>query len=200
MKLYYSTGACSLSPHIVLKELGLPYTLVKVDMKKKLTEDGQDFLKITKKGQVPAIQLDSGEVLTEGVAIVQYLQSLVPEKEIVPQGPGLVKYRQIEWLNFITSELHKSWSPLFRPDTTDEEKNRARSNLASKFLHLEEPLTKSVYLMGDNFTAADAYLFTVLSWSKFTQVELPLFLTEYLAKVASRPAVQAALKDEGLIK
>lgn len=200
MKLYYSTGACSLSPHIVLKELGLPYKLVKVDMKKKETEDGQDFLKITKKGQVPALQLDSGEVLTEGVAIVQYLQSLVPEKEIIPQGPGLLKYRQLEWLNFITSELHKSWSPLFRPDSSEEEKKKTKANLASKFHHLEEPLTKGPYLMGENFTAADAYLFTVLSWSKFSQVELPAFLTEYLARVASRPAVQAALKDEGLIK
>ncbi|HXH74258.1 MAG TPA: glutathione transferase GstA [Bacteriovoracaceae bacterium] len=200
MKLYYSPGACSLSPHIVLREANIPFTLVKTDLKKKTTETGENFLPINPKGQVPTLQLGNGEVLTEGVAIVQYIASLVPEKELIPTGPGLIKYHQLEWLNFITAELHKGFSPLFSPVVSEDEKAKARAALLLKFNYLEAPLTKSTYLMGETFTAADAYLFTVCSWANPTKVTLPRFLTEYVARVGARPAVKAALEAEGLTK
>ncbi len=197
MKLYYSPGACSLSPHIVALELGLPVTTVKADVRKKVLENGESFLTINPKGQVPTLQLGNGEVLTEGVAIVQYLASLKPEKKMIPEG--FAKFHQLEWLNFISSELHKGYSPLFR-DNTEEVKTAARANLTSKFNYLETALTKNTFLMGDTFTCADAYLFTVLSWSPMVKVEVPKFISEYLGRVSARPAVQAAMKAEGLTK
>jgi glutathione S-transferase len=200
MKLFYSPGACSLSPHIVFKEAGVPVTLVKTDVRNKTTEAGENFLAITPKGQVPCLQLDNGEVLTEGVAIVQYIASLAPQKELIPTGAGTAKFHQLEWLNFISTELHKGFSPLFSPDTTDEMKAKVKENLARKFNHLEAPLTRSTYLMGETFTAADAYLFTVCSWGKHVNVTLPKFVTAYLERVAARPAVKAALEAEGLTK
>lgn len=198
MKLYYSAGACSLSPHIVALELGLPLETIKTDVRAKKTEKGDDFFKITPKGQVPALQLDNGEVLTEGVAIVQYLASLKPEMKMIPEG--FAKFRQLEWLNYISAELHKGYSGFFNPSATDADKDNLRANLAKKFVHLEAPLTKGTYLMGDTFTCADAYLFTVLGWSGHVKVELPKHLQDYLARVSARPAVQAAMKAEGLIK
>jgi glutathione S-transferase len=198
MKLYYSPGACSLSPHIVALELGLNVTPVKTDLRKKTTEAGEDFTKITPKGQVPALQLDNGDVLTEGVAIVQYLASLKPEKKLIPEG--FAKFKQLEWLNFIATEVHKTYSGFFNPAATDAEKNNLREKLNSKFSYLETALSKNQYLMGNDFTCADAYLFTVLSWSGHVKVELPKFLQDYTARVAQRPAVQAAMKAEGLTK
>lgn len=200
MKLYYSPGACSLSPHIVLREAGLPFTLVKTDIRKKKTEAGEDFLKINPKGQVPTLQLDNGEILTEGVAIVQYIASLVPEKNLIPHGPGLAKYHQLEWLNFITSELHKGYSPLFSPEWTDAEKEKFRGKISAKFSVLEAPLSKNTFLMGEAFTCADAYLFTVLGWSQYVKLTMPKFLNDYLERVRARPSVQEALKAEGLLK
>lgn len=198
MKLYYATGACSLSPHIVALELGLQLTPIKTDLRKKTLENGEDFLKVSPKGQVPTLQLDNGEILTEGVAIVQYLASLAPEKKLMPDG--FAKFKQLEWLNFVSAELHKSYSGFFDPTSTDEFKNKLRERLAMKFSHLESTLSKNSYLMGDQFTCADAYLFTVLSWSGYAKVELPKFLSDYTARVAARPAVQAAMKSEGLTK
>ena len=200
MKLYYSTGTCSLSPHIVALELGLPLEPVKTDIRGKKTEKGEDFFKINPKGQVPTLQLDNGEILTEGVAIVQYLASLKPEKKMIPDG--FAKFHQLEWLNFVTAELHKGYSGFFNPEATDADNDKLRSNLAKKFAYLEAPLTKGTYLMGETFTCADAYLFTVLGWSAYpmVKVELPKFLQDYQARVATRPAVQAAMKAEGLTK
>ncbi len=197
MKLYYSPGACSLSPHIVALELGLPVTAVKTDIRKKVLENGESFLKINPKGQVPTLQLDNGEILTEGVAIVQYFASLAPEKKMIPEG--FAKFHQLEWLNFVSTELHKGYSPLFR-DGSDEVKAAARANVQSKFNYLETALSKNTYLMGDTFTCADAYLFTVLSWSAYAKIELPKFIQEYVGRVSARPAVQAAMKAEGLTK
>ncbi len=200
MKLFYSPGACSLSPHIVLKEAGLPFTLIKTDVKNKTTETGDNFLTINPKGQVPTLQLDNGEILTEGVAIVQYIASLAPQKEMIPTGAGTEKFHQLEWLNFISTELHKGFSPLFSPDITPEIKTKSMENLAKKFNYLEAPLTKSTYLMGETFTAADAYLFTVCSWANYVQVPLPKYLSAYLERVATRPAVKQAMEAEGLLK
>ncbi len=197
MRLYYSPGACSLSPHIVALELGLPVEIFKTDVRTKKTEKGDDFFKINPKGQVPTFQLDNGEVLTEGVAIVQYMASLAPEKKLIPDG--FDKFRQLEWLNFISTELHKGYSPLFG-DASPEVKEKAIANLTKKFQYLEPALTKGPFLMGAAFTAADAYAFTVLSWSKHVNVPVPKFIEEYLLRVAARPAVQAALKAEGLTK
>lgn len=198
MKLYYSPAACSLSPHIVANEAGVPITLVKTDTRKKTTETGENFLTISPKGQVPCLQLDNGEILTEGVAIVQYIASLAPEKELIPSGPGLAKFRQLELLNFISTELHKSFTPLFFPETTPEVKAKTHEILAKKFGYLEERLSKSTYLMGDNFTAADAYLFTVSGWAHYVKMPLPKFISDYCARVAARPAVKAAMQAEGL--
>jgi glutathione S-transferase len=197
MKLYYSPGACSLSPHIILKELGLPYQLIKVDLRAKTTETGANFLAINPKGQIPTLELDSGEMLSEGVAIVQYLADLAPEKGLMPIT-GMARYRQLEWLNFISSELHKGFSPLFNPGMNDEGKQMARTNLQNKFKTLEGALGAGNFLMGSSFTLADAYLFTVLSWANYAKVELPVYLQDYLKRVALRPAVQAALSAEGL--
>lgn len=200
MKLYYSPGTCSLSPHIVALELGLPITPMKTDIRKKVLENGESFLKINPKGQVPTLQLDNGEILTEGVAIVQYLASLKPEKKMIPEG--FARFHQLEWLNFIASEVHKSYSGFFDPSATDADKEKLRAKLATKFAHLEAPLTKGPFLMGETFTAADAYLFTVVGWSAIpvVNVTVPKFLQDYTARIAARPAVQTAMKAEGLLK
>ncbi len=198
MKLYYSPGACSLSPHIVALELGLPVTLVKADVRKKVLENGDSFLKINPKGQVPTLQLDNGEVLTEGVAIVQYMASLKPEKKMIPEG--FARFHQLEWLNFVSTEMHKSYGVFWDPTATDAEKEKGRAKLNQKFSYLEPILTRGPFLMGETFTPADAYLFTVLNWSGMVKVELPKFIQDYTARVAARPAVQAAMKAEGLLK
>lgn len=198
MKLYYSTGACSLSPRIVAAELGLPLEAIKTDLRKKTLENGEDFLKINPKGQVPTLELDNGELLTEGVAIVQYLASLVPGNTMMPEG--FARFKQLELLNFITSELHKTFSWLFDPTATDEFKQKIHERLATRFSYLEGALTKNTYLMGETFTCADAYLFNILSWADYVKVSLPPFLKDYTARVARRPAVVAAMKAEGLIK
>lgn len=197
MKLYYSPGACSLSPHIVALELGLSVQPVKTNVREKKLEDGSDFRKVNPKGQVPTLELDNGEVLTEGVAIVQYMASLAPEKKLIPEG--FEKFRQLEWLNFISTELHKGFTPFFR-NPSAEAREMAVQNLNQKFSYLEPALTKNQYLMGETFTAADAYAFTVLSWAKMVNVETPKFIQDYLTRVATRPAVQSAMKAEGLTK
>lgn len=161
MKLYYSPGACSLSPHIVLREAGLSFDVEKVDLKAKLTEKGADFTKVNPKGQVPTLQLDSGEILTEGPVIVQYIADKNPGAALIGAAGSMERYRVQEWLNHITSELHKGFSPLFNPATPDAYKDIARANLGKKFDALDKHLAGHQYLMGDKFTVADAYLFTV---------------------------------------
>ena len=200
MKLYYSTGACSLSPRIVLMEAGLPFTAEKTDLKSKKTADGADYLAINSKGSVPALGLDDGQVLTEGPAIVQYLADLKPESGLAPRAGTFERYRLMEMLNYITSELHKGFSPLFKPDTPAETKKTTLDNLAKKFDWLSAHLGGRKFLMGDTFTVADAYLFTVLRWSALVHVDLSRWpvLTAYLARVGDRPKVKEALQAEGL--
>jgi len=201
VKLYYAPGTCALSPHIVLTELALAHQLMKVSTKTKKMEDGGDYLQVNPKGYVPTLELDDGQRLTEGPAIVQYLADLVPAAKLAPANGTMERYRLQEWLNFITSELHKQFSPLFYPTTPDEVKESQRTKLAGRFNWLSQRLEGKDYLMGSQFTVADAYLFTVLRWSGSTGIDLakwPL-LTQYVARVAARPQVQAAMKAEGLV-
>jgi glutathione S-transferase len=200
MKLYFSTGACSLSPRIVLMEAGLPFTAEKVDLKSKKTASGADYLAINSKGSVPALELDDGQVLTEGPAIVQYLADLKPETQLAPRAGSFARYRLMEILNFITSEVHKGYSPLFKPDTPPDARKIALDNLAKRLDWLSTQLDGKKFLMGDTFTVADAYLFTVLRWSSLVHVELSRWpvLTAYVARVGERPKVKEALHAEGL--
>jgi glutathione S-transferase len=202
MKLYFSPGACSLSPHIVLQEAGLKFDTEKVSLADKKTENGNDYLTINPKGYVPALQLDGGDVLTEGPAIVQYVADQVPEKKLVPAAGSIERYRLVEWLNFISTELHKSFSPLFKPNVPEETKQAARDLLAKRLTFVAGELKDSEYVMGNQFTVADAYLFTVLNWAGFVKLDLSPWpvLSAYQKRVAARPAVQAAMKAEGLIK
>jgi len=200
MKLFIKPGACSLSPHIVLEELGLPYETEVVDLARKTTASGQDFLAINPKGYVPALLLDSGELLTEGPAIVQYLADLAPEKQLAPANGSVARYQLQSWLTFIGTELHKSFSPFFNPKAPQEWKDIARANLERRLAYVAQQLEGRDYLLGSDFSVADAYLFTVLGWSKFIKLDLGAWpaLVAYQARVAARPAVQEALKAEGL--
>lgn len=202
MKLYYSPGACSLSPHIVIRELGLPVELEKTDLGGKKTAKGADFLTINPKGQVPTLELDDGQVLTEGPAIVQYLADRKPEGGLIPAAGSMDRYRVQEWLNHITSELHKSYTPLFNPQAPEEYKTIARANLAKRYRRIDEQLKGKAYLMGDRFTVADAYLFTVTNWARHVGVDLSEFpnLQAFQQRVAERPGVKEAMKAEGLSK
>ncbi|MGL4495652.1 MAG: glutathione transferase GstA [Beijerinckiaceae bacterium] len=202
MKLYFSPGACSLSPHIALHELGLDHSLVRVDLAKKVTETGADFRAINPRGQVPTLELDDGTVLTEGPAIVQYLADRKPDSSYMPKAGTIDRTRAQGWLNYVSTELHKSFSPLFRPNTPDEYKTIVRGNLANHFTWLDGELSGRPYLMGDTFTAPDAYLFVVSNWAKLVGVDIDGFknVTAFRDRVGARPAVQAAMKDEGLIK
>ena len=202
MKLYYSPGACSLSPHIALREAGLPFELAMASTKTKKLADGSDYLAINPKGQVPALQLDNGEVLTEGPAIVQYIADQAPASGLAPAAGTLPRYRLMEWLNYITSELHKSFSPLFNPAATPEMKSAATARLQAGFTWVDQQLAGKTWLMGDTFSVADGYLFTVANWANFVKLDLSPYpqLQAYLGRVAARPAVQAALKAEGLLK
>jgi glutathione S-transferase len=200
MKLYYSPGACSLSPHIALLEAGLPYDLVKVDLKEKKTENGDDFTKINPKGQVPALMLDSGEVLTEGPVIVQAIADKAAAKNLAPANGTDERYRMQEWLNFTTSELHKNFSPLFNPAIPEEVKNFFRERIMGKFKYADSQLAGRDYLMGKQFTVADGYLFVMLAWADRMKMDLSAFknLAAYKARVAARSKVQEALAKEGL--
>lgn len=201
MKLYYSPGACSLSPHIVLLETGLPFTMEKTNLKSKKTESGADYLTVNPKGSVPALQLDDGQILTEGPAIVQYLADQRPESGLAPRAGSLERYRLMEMLNYISSELHKNFSPLFNPGASADWKKAAADNLRHRFDWLSGRIDGKTYLMGDRFTVADAYLFTVLGWCGHAGIDLGQWpvLAAYEARVGHRPKVQEALKAEGLI-
>jgi glutathione S-transferase len=201
MKLYYFPGACSLAPHIVLCETGLSYKIEKVDLTNKVTETGEDFLSINPKGFVPALRLDNGQILTEAQVIVQYIADQAPAKNLVPLAGSLARYRVMEWLAYISTDLQKGFAPLFNPDTTDETRMTVEANLARQFDYVASKLEKSEYLVGDRYTIADAYLFTVLGWASYVEVDLDEWpdLDAYLGRIAERPAVQAAMKEEGLI-
>jgi glutathione S-transferase len=203
MKLYYAPGACSLSPHIVLREAGLKFDLERVDLAaKKLKESGADYLQINPKGQVPLLQLDGGDKLTEGPAIVQYIADQKPESGLAPPNGTMPRYHVQEWLNFVTSDLHKVFAPLFRATTPEEFVKITKETLADKFAYLDQHLAKNQYLMGDKFTVADAYCFVVVGWSKYKDIDLARWpnLKAYMDRVAARPKVQEAMKAEGLIK
>ena len=202
MKLYYSPGACSLSPHIALREAGLSFDLVLASTKTKKLQDGSDFYAINSKGSVPVLELDNGERLTEGPAIVQYIADLAPASNLAPAAGSMARYRLQEWLNYITSELHKGFSPLFNPATPEDYKPLARAALMARFTWVNAQLEGKQYLMGDQFTVADAYLFVVSNWGQYVGVDVSGFehLVAFRARVAARPAVQEAMKAEGLLK
>jgi glutathione S-transferase len=202
MKLYYSPGACSLSPHIALREADLPFDLQKVDLKSKQMDGGGDFTAVSAKGYVPALILDDGQMLTEGPAIVQYIADRKPESGLAPKAGTLERYRLMEWLNFISAELHKTFAPLFHPEVAAEWRQASRDKIAQRLDFIEKHLQGKDYLMGKQFTVADGYLFTVLNWSNLVGFDLgkwPL-VQAYLARVAARPKVREALKAEGLMK
>lgn len=198
LTLFYAPNTCSLSPHIVLRELGLPFRLVKVDNKTKLTEHGDDFLAINPKGYVAALQLGNGEVLTEGPAIVQYLADLKPEAQLAPANGSWARVRLQETLNFITSELHAGMSPLFNAAIPDEVKAILRERLFKRMGDIETTLQRTPYLMGEQFSVADAYLFTVLGWLRFFSIDLAQWpaINAFMKKVAQRESVRAALAVE----
>jgi len=202
MKLYYSPGACSLSPHIVLCELGLAHEPVRVDLKSHTTETGADYYNINPKGYVPALELADGQVLTEGPAIVQYVADQKPAAGLLPPAGTLERARVQEWLNFIGTELHKNFTPLFRPDASADWKAAARAQIDKRLGYVNDALAGKDYLTGKQFCVADAYLFTVLSWTKYMQIDLAPWphIAAYQARVAARPAVLAAMDSEGLLK
>jgi glutathione S-transferase len=201
MKLYYSPGACSLASHIALNETGLPFETDRIIKTTKMTVGGEDFMQVNPKGYVPAIRMDDGNILTEGAAVLQYIADQKPDSGLAPKAGTLERYRLQEWLTFIGTELHKSFSPLFNKNAPEEAKNYARDLLVKRLGYVETQLANRAYLLGDHFTVADAYLFVVAGWSRHVGVDLGPFpkLQEYLAQIAARPAVQAALKAEGLI-
>lgn len=200
MKLYYSPGACSLAPHIVLNELDQPYDLEKVDLAAKKTETGADFTAINGKGQVPTLDLGKGEVLTEVATILQYLSDKAQNAKLLPAFGSMDRYRAMETLNFVASELHKGIGGLFNPAMPEDGKKAIIARVQRSLGWLDKQLASKPYLLGDNFSAADAYAFTVLGWTKHVNVDLSPYahIVAYLDRVGQRPAVQAALKKEGL--
>ena len=200
MKLYYAPGVCSLSPHIVAREAGLEITLVKTDIRAKTMEGGADYRSVNPLGYVPALALDDGTLLTEGPAIVQYLADKAPEKKLAPTNGSVERYRMQSWLNFVSSEIHKGFSPLFNPAMPDEGKKLARERLLTRFAHVDQHLARNQYLMGSSFTAPDAYLFTTLRWTERVKIDLSAYpnLQAFMKRIEARPAVQAAMKAEGL--
>jgi glutathione S-transferase len=201
MKLYYSPGACSISPHIALCEAGIPHTIEKVDLRAKKTETGADYLPINPKGYIPALQLDNGEMLVEGVAIVQYIADQKPESGLAPKAGTMERYRLQEWLTFISSELHKAFSPLFNQAMPDEGKKIFRDRLAQRWAYVEKELAGKNYLMGSTFTVADGYLYNMTRWAKRVEMDLSGMpnITAFIARVEARPKVVEALKAEGLM-
>ena len=201
MKLYFSPGACSLAPHIVAREAQIALELETVDLQTKRTGSGRDFTTINAKGYVPALQLDNGEILTEGPAVIQYLADQKPNSHLAPAAGTLARYRFEEVLVYINSELHKSYGPLFNPAIGAEARSTTIANLQKRYALIENTLSKHSFLLGDQFTAADVYLFTITSWADHLKVDLSQFphLAAFQKRVSARPAVQAALREEGLI-
>ncbi len=201
-KLYYNPGACSLSPHIALREAGLPFTLVLANMKTHQLADGTDYYGINPKGYVPLLELDNGLRLSEGPAIVQYIADQAPASKLAPAAGTIERYQLMEWLNFITTELHKTYSPLFNPAMPEEAKTLFKTKLRSRYGWVDSQLAGKSYLMGEQFTVADGYLFTVTNWAKHVSLDMAGLdnIAAFSARVAARPAVQEALKAEGLNK
>lgn len=202
VKLYYSPGACSLSPHIVLREAGLAFEAVMAPTKTHQLPDGSDYYAINPLGYVPMLELDDGTRLREGPAIVQYIADQVPTKNLAPANGTLPRYRLQEWLTFIGTEIHKTFSPLFNPAMPEEGKKLSRDKLADRFKWIESELASKPFLMGEHFSVADAYLFTVTNWSAMQKIDLTPFphLVAWRTRIAARPAVQEAMKAEGLLK
>lgn len=200
MKLYYVPGVCSLASHIALRESGLPFELDKMDPATRRAASGESYLETNPKGSVPALRLDNGEVLTEGAVILQYVADQAPSSQLAPPAGTMARYRLAEWLNYIASEVHKQYSPLFNPKLTPEWRENQVNMLAKRFDYLTQRLGKQSYLMGENFTVADAYLFVVLGWSARLKIDLNPWpsLKNYLTRIAARPSVQTAFKVEGL--
>lgn len=200
LKLYYVPGACSLCPHIVLHEAGLSFTLDKVNPKNKQTETGQDYNTINPKSYVPALVMNNGQLLTEAAVVAQYIADLAPEKKLAPLAGTIERYRLIEWLNYISTEIHKGFSPLFNPKLSEEAKAAAKERLSGRIGYAAKALEGKGYLMGKTFTIADAYLFTTLRWAHHVGLDLSPWpaLKGYMERIAARPAVQAAIKEEGL--
>ena len=200
MKLFYEPGACSLASHITLRESGKDFTLIGVDLMHKRMENGDDFLKVNPKGQVPALRLDDNTLLTEGVAIMQYIADSVADRQLLAPVGTINRYRTLEWLNYIATELHKGFTPLFRPDTPEDYKPTARALLDKKLAYIDESLANAQWISGSRFTIADAYLFTVLRWAFAVKLEMAGYknIAAYMERVAARPAVAAAMAAEGL--
>lgn len=201
MKLYFSPGACSLSPHIALREAGLPVTLEKVDLRAKLTASGADYRAINPKGYVPALETEEGVLLTEGPAIVQYVADRVPASKLAPAAGTIERYQLVEWLNFLSTELHKNFSPLFNPAASDDLRAGARANLESRYGYLDRALADREYLMGAQFSVADIYLFVLSNWTGMLKFDLTPYPNVLALKqrVSARPAVQEAMRAEGLL-
>jgi len=202
MKLFYSPGACSLSPHIVAREAGIDVELEKVDTQTHTFNGGTDYYKVNPKGYVPALEIKAGDILTEGPAIVQYLGDQKPQSGVVPPAGSAQRYRLQEMLGYINSEIHKSYSPLFNPNTKPEAAEERKQYLTKRYKYLDEKLAGKEYLVGNKFSAADAYLFTVTNWAQHVKLDLSQFanIQAFQKRVAARPAVQQAMKEEGLIK
>jgi glutathione S-transferase len=202
MQLYFSPGACSLASHITAREAGLHIDLKRADTKTKKLEDGSDYFAVNSKGAVPALRFDNGQVLTEGPVILQYLADQKPESQLAPKAGTIERYRLQEWLNYITSEVHKTFSPLFNPAANEAVKAYATENLGKRFDWIDKQLAGKQYLTGDTFTIADAYLFVVVNWSNFVGIDLGKWpaLKAFHARVAARPKVQEAMEAEGLVK
>lgn len=203
MKLYYAPGACSLSPHIALREAGLPVTLEKVDLVAGKTETGADYATVNPKGYVPALQFDDGTVLTEGAVIARYVADLAPGADLAPKPGSFERVRLEEIMNFIGSELHKAYTPLFLPDTSEEGKTAARNRIARKLAHIESILADGhAHLLGERFSVADGYLFTIVNWSESRGVSLDAFpkLRAFMARIGARASVQEAMRAEGLLQ
>jgi len=201
LKLFYKAGACSLASHIALEESGLAFEIEAVDLKTKLTASGADFNKINAKGYVPALLLDNGELLTEGPAIMQYIADQVPAKHLAPLNDGMARYRLQSWLTFIGTELHKNFSPFLNPAASSDSKAAAMANLERRLAYVAQQIDDKQFLLGNEFSIGDAYLFTVLGWAKYIDLDLGKWpaLVAYQERVGARPGVQAALKAEGLI-
>jgi glutathione S-transferase len=202
LKLYYSPGACSLSPHIALHESGLEHELVRAPTKTHKLDDGTDYYTINPLGYVPLLELEDGTRLTEGPAIVQYIADQVPDRKLAPPNGTLARTKLQSWLNFVSTELHKGFSPLFNPATPEEYKASVKERLLSRLKWVDEQLEGKTWLTGDDFTVADGYLFVVTNWPPRVDLDISRFkhLAAWRERVGARPAVQAAMKTEGLLK
>lgn len=200
MKLYYKAGACSLAPHIILRESGRDFTMESVDLMQKKLENGDDYFAIAPKGQIPALLLDDNTLITEAVVIMLYLADAVPDRQLLAPVGSINRYKTLEWLNFIATELHKGFTPLFRPDTPEDFKPVVRGLLEKKLQYVNTSLEGNEWISGQRFTIADAYLYNVLRWARAVKLEMAGLqnIDAYMARVAARPSVIAALTAEGL--